>query len=399
MISSSRLLACYFFTGLISLTACVQEDPDPAPDPGEEKVLQLVEAFPNLPFNRPLEILHAGDDSDRIFVVEQRGVISVFPNQAEAEEKGTFLNLVNQVNDSGNEEGLLGLAFHPDYAENGFFYVNYTASNPARTVISRFKVSASDPDEADAQSETVLLEIEQPFTNHNGGKLAFGPDGYLYIALGDGGSGGDPQGNGQNRETLLGSLLRIDVNAQAGDLNYAIPEDNPFVGNGEGFREEIFAYGLRNVWKFSFDTESNLLWAADVGQNRYEEISLIENGGNYGWNTMEGFECFDPASACETEGLELPVWAYDHSEGDGSVTGGYVYRGSALPELAGRYIYADFISGRIWALDVTDRSNPTNTELVQASFPVAAFGLDPSNELLICGFDGKIYRLEYQAAD
>ncbi|MBD3630814.1 PQQ-dependent sugar dehydrogenase [Cyclobacterium sp.] len=385
---------CILFS-LFVFNACVQEDP--VPDSVENRPLQLVEAFPNLSFNRPLDIQHPGDVSDRLFVVEQRGVISVFPNQQETGEKSTFLSLVNQVNDTGNEEGLLGLAFHPDYASNGLFYVNYTASNPARTVISRFQVSDSDPDQADPQSEMVLLEIDQPYTNHNGGKIAFGPDGYLYVSVGDGGSGGDPQGNGQNRATLLGSILRIDIDGSSSGKNYGIPADNPFVGNEEGFREEIYAYGLRNVWKFSFDPESNRLWAADVGQNRFEEISLIENGGNYGWNTMEGFECFDPESGCEQEGLELPIWAYDHSEGDGSVTGGYVYRGTAIPELQGEYVYADFISGRIWSLEFSDLSDPNNSELMQAPFPVAAFGLDQENELLICGFDGKIYKFDYQS--
>ncbi|WP_439484255.1 PQQ-dependent sugar dehydrogenase [Cyclobacterium plantarum] len=236
----SFFVATCILISLFVFNACVQEDP--VPDPTEDRALQLVEAFPNLSFNRPLDIQHPGDGSDRLFVVEQRGVVTVFPNQQETGEKSTFLNLVNQVNDTGNEEGLLGLAFHPDYASNGFFYVNYTASNPARTVISRFQVSESDPDQADPQSEMVLLEIDQPYTNHNGGKIAFGPDGYLYVSVGDGGSGGDPQGNGQNRATLLGSILRIDIDASSSGKNYGIPADNPFVGNEEGFREEIYAY-------------------------------------------------------------------------------------------------------------------------------------------------------------
>lgn len=380
---------------LLVLNACFEETPEKEPEKSES--LQLVEAFPNLDFTRPLDLQHAGDNTDRLFVVEQRGVISVFQNEPNTDDAKVFLNLEAQVNDEGNEEGLLGLAFHPDYENNGFFYVNYTASNPSRTVISRFEVTGSDPDMADAGSELVLMEIEQPYTNHNGGQLAFGPDGYLYIAVGDGGSGGDPQDNGQNLETLLGSILRIDVNGQEEGLNYAIPENNPFAGNEEGLQEEIYAFGLRNVWRFSIDPETNMLWAADVGQNGFEEINLIEAGNNYGWNTMEGFECFDPATGCEQEGLELPIWAYSHENGDRSITGGYVYRGDGIPELVGQYIYADFVSGRIWALDFSTLFDPVITDLMQASFPVASFGVDRENEIYICGFDGKIYKFGYES--
>lgn len=389
-----HLLACCWF---VAFFACVPEDSDSPPDPVDTGEPQLVNAFPGLSFNRPLEVVHAGDGTDRLFVVEQRGVISVFPNQAGTEQRSVFLNLENQVEDAGNEEGLLGLAFHPDYDNNGYFFVNYTASNPDRTVVSRFTVSASDPNRADPGTEMVLLEIDQPFSNHNGGHLAFGPDGFLYVSVGDGGSGGDPQNHGQNPQTLLGAILRVDVDVEQGNLAYGIPADNPFAGNQEGIREELFAYGLRNVWKFSFDPETGALWAADVGQNRFEEISLIENGGNYGWNTMEGMACFSPSSNCSQEGLELPIWTYDHSQGDVSVTGGYVYRGTALPELAGQYIFGDFASGRIWAMDFSVATEPKVSELMQASFPVASFGLDQQGELLICGFDGSIYRIDYSA--
>lgn len=392
MIPTRLLFACSLFA---AFSACVPEDSDPAPDPVETGEPQLVNAFPSLSFDRPLEMVHAGDGSDRLFVVEQRGVISVFPNEPATGQRSVFLNLENQVDDAGNEEGLLGLAFHPNYASNGYFYVNYTASNPDRTVVSRFSVAAADPNRADPGTEQVLLEIEQPFSNHNGGHLAFGPDGFLYVSVGDGGSGGDPQNHGQNPQTLLGTILRLDVDREEGNLAYAIPADNPFVGNQEGFREEVYAYGLRNVWKFSFDSETGALWAADVGQNRFEEISLIESGGNYGWNTMEGNACFSPSSNCAQEGLDLPLWTYDHSQGDVSVTGGYVYRGTALPELAGRYVFGDFASGRIWALDFSETGEPKVSELVQATFPVASFGLDQEGELLISGFDGRIYRIEY----
>lgn len=373
---------------LINGIACSQ---DASPDgPIEDATLSLVPAFPNLNFNRPVDLQHAGDESDRLFVVEQRGVITVFQNDIETRDKNVFLNIEQRVKDSGNEEGLLGLAFHPDFKSNGYFYVNYTASGPNRTIISRFEVSPTNPNQANPESELILLEIPQPYSNHNGGQIAFGPDGFLYIAVGDGGSGGDPHGHGQNRQTLLGTILRIDVDQKQGYLNYAIPSDNPFAGNSQGFREEIYAYGLRNPWRFSFDPATNQLWTGDVGQNAYEEVDIIEKGGNYGWNIMEGTHCFRPSSGCPTEELKLPVWEYGRSEGT-SITGGFVYRGAKFPQLLGRYIYGDFASGRIWGLDISDADNPKNTELARAS-SIASFGVDQSQELYICSFDGKIYK-------
>ncbi|WP_439489478.1 PQQ-dependent sugar dehydrogenase [Algoriphagus sp.] len=378
------------FIILGSQVACSQNShPD---DPTPDGNITVKEAFPELSFTRPVDFQHASDNSDRLFVVEQRGVISVFQNDEEAGERTEFLNLESKVDDSGNEEGLLGLAFHPEYESNGYFYVNYTASNPDRTVISRFSVSSTDPEQADASSELILLEFDQPYSNHNGGQISFGPDGYLYIAVGDGGSGGDPQGNGQNRNTLLGSILRIDVNKQDGTKNYSIPEDNPFANNTEGYREEIYAYGLRNPWRFSFDSSNGDLWTGDVGQNKYEEIDIIKKGGNYGWNTMEGFHCYN-SSDCNTEGMEMPIWEYDRSQGDISVTGGFVYRGSAIPGIVGKYIYADYVSGRVWSLDVINPGSPVNTELLDTDFPISSFGIDQNQELYICGFDGKIYKL------
>ncbi|HEU5292034.1 MAG TPA: PQQ-dependent sugar dehydrogenase [Cyclobacteriaceae bacterium] len=354
---------------------------------------RAVSAFPNLTFPRPVDLQHAGDNTNRIFVVEQAGVISVFPNSAAALSKKTFLDIKVKVNDSGNEEGLLGLAFHPNYENNGFFYVNYTASNPRRTVISRFHVS-SNADVADASSEHIILEFDQPYSNHNGGQITFGPDGYLYIATGDGGSGGDPQGNGQSRTTLLGKILRIDVNGTEDGKQYAIPADNPYKDNTSGFREEIYAYGLRNPWRFSFDLPTNRLWTGDVGQNSFEEIDIIEKGGNYGWNVMEGFHCFEPSSGCNQTGLKKPVWEYGRDLGI-SVTGGFVYRGPTLSELTGKYIYADYGSSRIWSLNVPlNGGSPTNTQLLQAAFNIASFGVDQNNELYLCGFDDKIYKLE-----
>lgn len=354
---------------------------------------KTVVAFPNLSFTRPVDLQHAGDNSNRIFVVEQAGVISVFPNDKGASDKKTFLDIRQKVDDAGNEEGLLGLAFHPDYKSNGYFYVNYTANNPDRTVISRFKVSPGDPDQADAASEQVLLTFAQPYDNHNGGQVVFGPDGYLYISTGDGGSGGDPHHNGQNRSALLGKILRIDVNKQEGGKQYGIPADNPFAKNASGYREEIYAYGMRNPWRISFDSKTGRLWAGDVGQNLFEEIDVIEKGGNYGWNTMEATHCFEPKNGCDQSGLKLPIHEYPREEGI-SVTGGFVYHGPTLKSLEGQYIYADYATMRIWAIEHSDLKKPVNKLLVQADFNISSFGVDQNNELYLCGFDGKIHRLQ-----
>lgn len=355
----------------------------------------LKEAFPQLSFIRPVDFQHAGDDSNRVFVVEQRGVISVFENDSTTENKDIFLDIEDQVEDGGNEQGLLGLAFHPDFESNGYFYVNYTASNPDRTVISRYQVSSTDENKADSATELVVLEFDQPYANHNGGQLSFGPDGYLYIAVGDGGSGGDPQGHGQNLGTLLGTILRIAVDGSQDGNNYSIPTDNPFVDNTDGFRKEIYAYGLRNPWRFSFDAENGNLWTGDVGQNRYEEINMIEKGGNYGWNIMEASHCFKPENGCEQEGLKMPVWEYDRTQGDISITGGFVYRGPSIEKLQGLYLYADYVTGRIWTLDVSGGGTPNNELLVRGDFPISSFGVDQQDELFVCGFDGKIYRFGY----
>lgn len=360
------------------------------PDPnGNDKI--IVEAFTNLSFDRPLNIQHAGDETNRLFVEEQGGVIYVFENDEDVSEKTVFLDISERVTDRQNEQGLLGLAFHPEYESNGYFYVNYTAAGSGDTIISRFSVSDDNPGQAGPNSELEILTFNQPFGNHNGGHLAFGPDGYLYISAGDGGGAGDPNENAQDRTTLLGSILRIDIDNATDGKPYGIPEDNPFAGNNEGYREEIFAYGLRNPWRFSFDPETGILWAGDVGQNNREEIHIIENGLNYGWNIIEGSECYQ-SSNCDKTGLELPVFEYSHSNGNRSITGGFAYRGPSFQELEGYYIYADFVSGRIWALNTSDLDNPENTELIETGFNISSFGTDQNNELYICGFDGKIYR-------
>lgn len=363
----------------------------PVPPPGESAYMVEV-AFANLTFDRPVGIYSSGDSTGRLFVLEQRGVIYVFDNHRDTAAATVFLDIQDRVNSAGSEEGLLGLVFHPDFVDNGFFFVDYTASDPRRTVISRYSVVSSDPNQADKASGRVLLEVLQPYSNHNGGQLAFGSDGYLYIAMGDGGSAGDPHGNGQNRSALLGKILRIDVDRMSGDLNYGIPSDNPFVGNTVGYREEIYAYGFRNPWRFSFDPVTGWLWAADVGQDEVEEVDIVDKGGNYGWNIMEGNICFQLSAGCNQTGLSIPIWTYSHSLGY-SVTGGFVYRGSVHSELVGSYIYADFGSGRIWSLSYDGLNEAVNKELVDSDLSVTSFGVDEQNELYICSFDGKIYRL------
>lgn len=353
-------------------------------------------AFPNLSFDQPVGLYNAGDGSNRVFVVERKGVIQVFENSENVTFPTVFLDITDRVISADTEEGLLGLAFHPHFSSNGFFYVDYTAPSPLRTVIARYSIIQGSLNQADKNSEQVLLEVLQPFSNHNGGQLVFGPDGYLYIALGDGGSGGDPEGNAQNRTSLLGKILRIDVDKTSGDLKYGIPSDNPFVGNTEGYREEIFAYGLRNPWRFSFDITTGWLWAADVGQNRVEEADIIESGKNYGWNIMEGNLCYNPQQGCNQTGLQQPIWTYGHDQGF-SVTGGFVYRGSRLTELTGWYIYGDYGSGRIWALQYDGVNAAVNKELVKTDLSITSFGFDEQNELYICDFTGKIYRLAESA--
>jgi len=354
---------------------------------------QIEKAFPGLSFSQEMvHLTHAGDGINRLWAVLRPGVIMVFPNNSGVSSAGVFLNIADRVNAQGQEEGLLGLAFDPHYKINGFFYVNYTAANPRRSVISRFSVASNNPGQANANSELIILEVNQPFANHNGGTLEFGNDGYLYIAVGDGGSAGDPFGNGQNKNTLLGKILRIDVSSATAEEPYRIPSDNPFVSEPSGVRKEIWAYGLRNPWKFSFDPVTKDLWAADVGQNDFEEIDIIKPGKNYGWNIMEGLHCFPPSvQTCNQTGLEPPIFEYSHDEGC-SITGGHVYRGKRTPELAGAYIYADFCSGRIWGLRYSGASVTEQALLIDTALLIPAIGIDEKGELYILAFDGNIYR-------
>lgn len=351
-------------------------------------------AFPNLSFTDPVGIYHAGDGTDRLFVLEQPGKIKVFDNNPETDQVQTFLNITSIVDQDGGytEEGLLGLAFHPNFSENGYFYVNYTEHNPRRNVIARYMVSSNNPDQADALSSLVILEVNQPYTNHNGGQMGFGSDGYLYISFGDGGSAGDPQGNGQNTQTLLGTIIRIDVDNISNDLNYSIPSDNPFIEDSS-VRDEIYAYGLRNMWRFSWDPITGLLWGADVGQYNWEEIDIIYPGLNYGWNTMEGNHCYPAGTSCSSEGFEPPVFEYAlYVDGVCSVTGGHVYRGTEIFSLYGKYIYGDWCTGDIWGLTYSDEGNHVNEHLIQSGINITSFGLDQNNELLICA-NANIYKL------
>ncbi len=352
----------------------------------------LQQAFPHLTFTRPLALVDPQDGTNRLFVVEQAGRILVFDNKPDVRSANVFLDIRDRVNSRGNEEGLLGLAFHPQFNENGFIFVNFTALQPRRTVIARFHLDEKDPDAADPGSELKILEFLQPYENHNGGEVLFGPDGYLYIGTGDGGSGGDPHNNGQSLTTLLGKILRIDVDHPAPGQAYGIPRDNPFVGTSN--RAEIWAYGLRNPWRFSFDPATGQLWAGDVGQDMIEEVDIIEKGKNYGWRIMEGNACYKPSTGCDTTGLVRPVWDYSHDTAGVCITGGYVYRGRKLPELVGAYIYADYGSGRVWALRYDGVHPPINRELLHSGFPIASFGVDAQRELYLCVFDGKIYRLQ-----
>ena len=356
--------------------------------------LELKEAFPNLTFTNPLDFEYADDGSGRVFVVEQAGIIKVFQNDSSATTSKIFLDISARVI-SGGELGLLGLAFHPDYRHNGYFYINYTYTFSAPgiiTRISRFKVSSTNPDSADINSEQVLIEQVQPFNNHKGGRTTFGPDGYLYIGLGDGGSEGDPDNNGQNKATLLGKILRINVDSTEGNLNYSIPSTNPFKGNTLGWSEEIYAYGLRNPWRFSFDSVTGWLWCGDVGQDTWEEIDIVQNGRNYGWRCYEGFHPYN-LTGCNDSNYVNPIWNYDHTGGNCAIMGGFVYRGKSMPQLYGKYIYADYCSNNIWSIQYDSTASPVNNLLLTfTGGNVTAFGVDQNQELYVCSFDGKIYK-------
>lgn len=327
----------------------------------------------------PLDLQQPDDNSGRLFVVEQRGTIRIVQNGTL--QAAPFLDISSEVHLEG-ESGLLGVAFHPHYAQDPRFFVNYVRkldSGQLQSVIAEFRASAMDPNRADASSERQLLIVDQPYSNHKAGQLAFGPEGDLYFGLGDGGSGGDPFGNGQNLQTLLGKMLRIDVDATpAAGLAYAIPPDNPFAGGGG--RREIWAYGLRNPWRFSFDLSGQRMFIADVGQNQYEEVDLGRKGANYGWNIMEGMHCFNPPSGCDQNGLTLPIAEYDHSVGE-AVIGGYLYRGG-IAQLQGKYIFAD-LSGKLFTLSEGPPGTWTREPLLSPNTEISALGRDQAGELYV----------------
>jgi len=334
-----------------------------------------------------VSITHAGDN--RLFLTQQNGLVRIYDGTQILPEP--FLD-IRHLTVSENERGLLSIAFHPFYAQNGLFYVNYTNTS-GNTVVARYSVSPQDPNRANHESAVPILGVVQPFANHNGGQMQFGPDGYLYIGMGDGGSGGDPGNRAQNLGDLLGKMLRIDVDSGS---PYAIPPSNPFVSQG-GARGEIWSLGLRNPWRFSFDRASGDLWIADVGQGTWEEIDFQPassiGGENYGWRRMEGTHCFNPQTNCNTGNLVLPVVEYDHSVGC-SVTGGYVYRGTRNPRLIGTYIYGDFCSGRIWGTTRQANGTVTTRNLLDVSFNISTFGEDANGEIYVGDYtNGALYRI------
>jgi glucose/arabinose dehydrogenase len=367
--------------------------------------MELRPLWTNVSIQRPMWLCEAPDGSQRKFVVEQRGKVLLLPSDTSSAVAEVFLDISGRNPYTSNEEGLLGFAFHPQFKDNGKFYIYYSQTNARRTILSEWRVAPNDRNKADAASERILFEQPQPYPNHNGGCILFGPDGFLYVALGDGGSANDPHENGQSLKTILGKIIRIDVNSRTGGLPYGIPRDNPLVGRGDGLREEIWAYGLRNAWRFSFDRQSGELWAGDVGQNKFEEVSVIEKGGNYGWNWREGFHAFKtngtpPAAAKFIDPvIEYPhLPAYDknstHSPGL-SITGGYVYRGHKLPALRGAYVYADFSMGTIWALrrengNVVESTAIYSTPKGTLARNVASFSEDLAGELYVLVFEGTV---------
>jgi glucose/arabinose dehydrogenase len=366
-LSTLRRLGALFLASQLSV-ACAQSGG-----------VALQQVFPDVALNRPVALLQTPDPSPFWYVVEKGGRILRLTDNGAASSRATFVDLSGRVEAGPSEAGLLGMAFDPDFSRNGRVYLSYTRGGPLTSVLSRF-ASRDGGLTLDPASEEVLLEVAQPYANHNGGQIAFGHDGFLYYGLGDGGSGGDPQGNGQNTQTLLGAMLRLDVN---GPSPYAIPPDNPFAAGGG--RPEIYAWGLRNPWRWSFDRVNGSLWLGDVGQDAWEEIDLVHNGDNLGWNLWEGSHCYK-AGACRSEGVVMPLAEYSHKLGC-SVTGGYVYRGLDVPALYGQYLYGDFCSGTIWELDSGNpRAGPRI--LLESGLRIASFAE---------GRDGELYLLDYAA--
>jgi len=380
----------------LSLTLAAQDDDtvittlDAPPNPDAFALVTIIEGL-----QYPLYATGAGDGSDRLFVLEQSGRIWILEN--DILKNAPFIDLSGIVSQDVlrgySERGLLGVAFHPDYAENGLFYVNYTDRN-GDTQVVQYSVSSDDPDVADPNSATTLLSISQPYANHNGGHMDFGLDGYLYISVGDGGSRDDPLAAGQDPSTLLGTLLRIDVDNPGETRPYGIPEDNPAMRDSS-FAPEVWSWGLRNVWRFSFDRATGDLYMGDVGQDQFEEINFqpVDSAGgeNYGWRSYEGFQRYiggEPASE-----VVMPIAVYDHGQGC-SVTGGYVYRGEAIPELQGAYLYSDYCQGRLWVAYRDESETWQSTEITQLGRQVSSFGEDDVGELYVIDYRGAVLRFE-----
>lgn len=408
----ARLLAC-LIVGFMASEA--PAGPPQATTPGLPRLKPEV-AFPNLTFDRPVALAYPEDGGNLLFVAEQfKATIQSFPDQKDTSDKREFLKLPDPIN-KGNEEGLLGLTFHPKYKQNGEFFVYYSAHDTVdgkhhrRSVVSRFKVSKDDPRKADPASEQrIWVSADDPFENHNGGCIAFGPDGFLYISLGDSGAADDPLITGQNPKDWFGSILRVDVDHPADGKPYGIPSENPKLRDSKfaDWAPEVYCIGLRNVWKFTFDRKDGTLWAGDVGQNKWEMVHIIQNGGNYGWSIKESLHDFKPRQKANAASpISKPIAEYPHGIDKSynverkdlgqSITGGYVYRGKVLP-IEGVYVYGDYQTGRIWGVRAKDGQAVEAGELIDVSkqkvLNIAAFGEDHEGELLILAFDGKIHRL------
>ena len=381
-------ILCLSMTAVVGNNTRAQEEP--AQHVGIERV------FPRLRFHRPVFLAGANDGSARVFVTEQDGLVHVFApgdsRGSDVSETKIFLDIRDRVSRQGNEEGLIGFAFHPDFKNNGEFFVHYSSSVQDMTgIVSRFKVSAADPNRADPDSEEVILEQPQPYRNHNGGSIEFGNDGFLYISFGDGGHANDPHDNGQNLGSWLGKIIRIDINKRIDGKPYSVPSDNPFIDHPKAL-PEIWALGLRNVWRFSIDPKSDEMWGADIGQDRFEEVNIIRRGGNYGWNRYEARADFKQDAVMATPDHDEPVTFYGREWGI-SVTGGYVYRGADFPQLQGSYFYGDYATGNLWRVKKDDQGEYTNELVRRTGRSISSFGIDDRGELYLLSFDGGIYRI------
>jgi glucose/arabinose dehydrogenase len=386
----ARWVLAAILVALLLVAGCAGNDPSPSPVPINLGLQLVVSGLIS-----PLGLEQPNDGSNRLFVVEQGGTIRIVQNGAVLAQP--FLDISSKIV-TGGEMGLLGLTFHPAFQQNGKFYVNYvrSLSGQIQTVIAEYTASPANANTVDAATERILLTVDQVgnFTNHKAGQLAFGPDGFLYFGLGDGGSEGDPFGHGQNTQTLLGKLMRIDVSATNPGLQYRIPPDNPFVAGGG--LPEIWAFGFRNPWRFSFDRTSGRLFLADVGQDMFEEVDIVQKGGNYGWNIMEGLHCFNPPTGCNMNGLTLPIAEYSHSEGN-AVIGGYVYHGSSIPILQGMYVLGDLGTGKVRVLQETTPNVFTRTLVATTGKTISSLGQDQSGELYVLDYaGGNVYRIVAQ---